>query len=143
MSFDINPGERNSAQRVQKAPFELERSMTRSFPCYMTVALAAKLNMPPIELVYDTQHTAASFSRYAVVFIGKSSESGAAATAAAATTAAATAAAALTAAQQRRRAAQMKVPVQIDVRHGHDVWLEYSPTDMTFTVETNSCAVQT
>ena len=71
VSFNINPGY-GAGVRVAKSAaaggnprYELCRSMTRAFPCFMTLVFSDKMpqRLRSLEIHYDTQHTQALFTR--------------------------------------------------------------------------------
>jgi len=73
VGFNINPAYPKAAIQVsspdRRLGFSLTRSMTRSFPCFMTIHFHPSLALPPLELVYFTQCLLPSFSRRVVVQI--------------------------------------------------------------------------
>jgi len=71
VTFNINPGY-GAGMRVEQSVaaggqrrYELCRSMTRAFPCYMTLVFADKMSqlLHTLEIQYETQHTQALFTR--------------------------------------------------------------------------------
>jgi hypothetical protein len=71
VTFNINPGYgagmriAQSAAAGGKPRYELCRSMTRAFPCFITLVFSDNLSqrLRSLEIHYDTQHTQALFTR--------------------------------------------------------------------------------
>jgi hypothetical protein len=71
VSFNINPGYCASVRTAQSAAagryqrYELCRSMTRSFPCFMMLVFSDNMShrLRSLEIHYDTQHMQALFAR--------------------------------------------------------------------------------